>query len=116
MGSLGSILILGTFALSGHGAPPPSPAAKPATISFVAKGDALAGISYGIDAVDSQPSLLGNRRATQVLAGVHTVSYSCPGEASSRGGASLTFNFAEGGAYQLVCRGGKGEMIRNDDC
>ncbi len=116
MSSLGSILILGTFALSGSGAPPPSPAAKPATLSFVAKGDALAGISYGIDAVDSQPSLFGKRRATQVLAGVHTVWYSCPGEAAPRDGARITFDFAEGGAYQLVCQGGKGAVVRNDEC
>ena len=115
MASIAGLLMVSTFALSAAGTPPP-PSARPATLSFDTSGNVLAGISFGIEAVDSRPTFLGDRRATQVPAGVRTVSYSCPGSDPSTQGARITFDFAEGGAYRLTCRSGQAAIIRADDC
>ena len=115
MASIASVLMISTFALSSANAPT-SPAARPATLTFDTRGNVLAGISYGIDAVDSRATFLGDRRETRVAAGLRTVSYSCPADDGSTRGGHITFNFDEGSAYRLSCRHGEAEVIRADSC
>lgn len=115
MTSIATVLVVSTFALSSANAPVP-PDARPATLTFDTGGNALAGISYGIEAVDSRPTFLGDRRATRVQAGLRTVSYSCPSADGTTQDARVTFNFAGGAAYRLVCGRDEGAIIRTDDC
>jgi hypothetical protein len=111
------IVVLGLAALAGNAAAgAPNAAAKPATLRFVAGYNALVGISFGIDAVDAERSVLDRRRTATLASGVHTVWYSCPNEAAPRDGAHITFDFAEGKVYELVCRAGQDAEIRAGGC
>lgn len=88
-----------------------------ATLRFQSKASVLAGISYGIDAVDARRSVLGERLQAEVPAGLRTIWYSCPGEAAPREGARISFAFEAGASYTLSCRAGQdAEITRSDDC
>lgn len=119
MGSLSSLLVVSALAAAGGQAPPaPSQqSSEPASVSFVAEDLALAGIAYGIDAVDALPRVFGDRLSTHVSAGNRTVWYSCPNAPRVEGGSHLTFNFVGGRRYELVCRHGQDAEIRpSDEC
>lgn len=117
MGKLMGLMMLGAAALSGSAAATTTKSvAKPVSLNFVAPFNALSGISYGIDAVDAQRKVLGDRRTTTVASGVHTVWYSCPNEVAPRDGARITFDFDEGKVYELVCRAGQDAEIREGGC
>ena len=94
-----------------------TPAPATASLRFDAGATTLAGISYGIDAVDSRPSLFAERMQARIPAGLRTVWYSCPNEAAPREGARLRFEFEAGADYRLVCRPGRdAEIRRADNC
>ena len=115
MALLATALMASTFALSAAGAAPPAHV-RPATLSFGASADMLAGISYGLDSVDARPLLFSERRATNIPAGVRTVAFSCPATGGASQAASITFDFSDGGAYRLVCRAGKAAIVKDEAC
>lgn len=103
-------------AVPGAGAAPDTTRA-PATLQFRSQAGALAGISFGIDAVDARRNVLGERLQAQVAAGHRTIRYSCPNEAAPRDGSRISFDFEAGASYTLTCRaGGEAEIRRTDDC
>lgn len=105
MSVLASLLMLATA----------TPATPAASLQFVANGNPLAGISYGIDSVDERRSAYGQRVATRVLAGTRTIQYSCPGERATVRGSRMSFDFKAGENYELVCRAGQQALIRRAD-
>jgi hypothetical protein len=116
--NLASVVLASMIAAPAQAGLPSAPqAASPATLQFDAMGGVLAGISYGIDAVDARPSLFGDRRAASLAAGIRVVSYSCPGTpGASPGVQAIRFDFAAGRAYRLVCMPGGSAEIRPADC
>lgn len=70
------------------------------------------GISYGITAVDGQAPILDEQASARISSGLRTVGYYCPNESQPAGGASLSFNFQAGQAYELVCRAAQHAEIR----
>jgi hypothetical protein len=107
--SAASILLAGA---AGSGASPAT-----ATLSFAETHQPFAGTFYGIDAVDSEPRVFAQRLSTEVAPGLRTVWYSCPGAKTMVGGERLTFEFAPGRHYALVCRDGRGAELRElDEC
>ena len=107
MSVLASVLLLAASSAS--------PASADASLRFVAKDQPLAGISFGIDAIDGQRSAYGQKTSARLLAGRRTVWYTCPGQASA--GASMSFEFEAGGRYELDCGAGPEAVIRRaDDC
>ena len=92
-----------------------SPPAADASLRFVAKDQPLAGISFGIDAIDGQRRGYGQKTSARLLAGRRTVWYTCPGQASA--GARMSFDFEAGGRYELDCSAGPEAVIRRaEDC
>ena len=81
-----------------------------ATLSFVASGSPLVGISFGMSAVDGRTLVLDQRTSTQLAAGRRTIWYSCPNEAGMQG--ALSFDFEPGTRYELACRNGLPAQIR----
>jgi len=108
------LLLAATTATTVAAAPSPAPA--DAQLAFVARGTPLAGISFGIEAVDGQRSGYGGRMSTRVLAGRRTVWYSCPGQPAMDGGSRMSFDFEAGRRYELACEAGKQAVIRPADC
>ncbi|MEO8365070.1 MAG: hypothetical protein ABI538_02570 [Pseudoxanthomonas sp.] len=91
------------------GAPPasasmsqPAPPAKEASLHYIFRPAIAMGISYGITAVDGQAPLLDEQASARISSGLRTVGYYCPNESQPAGGASLSFNFQPGQAYELV--------------
>lgn len=119
MSGLSSLLVVSVLAVAGGQeksvSQPPSP--KQASLSFVSESQVLAGMVYGIDAIDAQTRIFGQRLAANISAGRRTVWYSCPNAPQMTGGSRLTFDFEAGRRYQLVCRTGKDAEIRlSDEC
>jgi hypothetical protein len=80
---------------------------RDATLNFVSSNSVLAGISFGMNAVDGRSLLLDQRTSTRLAAGRRTIWYSCPG---AQGGA-ISFDFAPETRYELSC-GSLGAQIR----
>jgi hypothetical protein len=118
MSSLFSLLVVSALtAAGGQAAPVSPPSSEQASLSFASEDQVLAGIAYGIDAIDAMPSILGQRLSASIPAGQRTVWYSCPNEPRMTGGSRITFDFDAGHRYQLVCRPGRGAEIRpSDEC
>lgn len=117
MGSLLGLLVVSALAAT---APSPSstlPAPpKDASLLYVAQFQPLAGISYGMTAVDGRPLILDQRVIARVAPGLRTVWYSCPNGSKGTGGSRLSFNFKAGQAYELACREGQQAEIRVAGC
>lgn len=93
------------------------PSPPEASLSFVSKDQTLLGVVYGIDAVDAQPRVYGQRLSASVSAGKRTAWYSCPNEPQMSGSSRITFDFVAGQHYELICQTGKAAVIRSqDDC
>ena len=119
MSSLASLLVVSALSAAGGQAVPAAqpPSSEPASLSFVSNVQALAGIAYGIDAIDAQPSFFEQRVSANVSAGRRTVSFSCPDTPQMTGGSHLTFDFVAGRHYELVCEPAKDAVIRPaDEC
>ena len=116
MGSLLSLLVVSALAATAPGTATGQPATQPgeARLQYVAPFQPLAGISYGMTAVDGQPLILGQRVGTQVASGFRTVWYSCPDD--PQGSNSQGFDFKAGQTYELVCRDGQQAEIREAGC
>ena len=117
MSSLASLLFVSALAAIGGQSTPASQSPQPqqASLSFVSQDQILAGITYGIDAIDAQPQVFGRRLSANVSAGQKTIWYSCPNEPQVAGGSRITFDFKAGSRYELVCRSGKDAEIRSSD-
>jgi hypothetical protein len=88
--------------------------APDATLRFVSANAALAGISFGMNAVDGRSLLLDQRTSTHLAGGRRTIWYSCPNEPMSQG---ITFDFVPGTRYELACRAGQAAQVRvAEDC
>ena len=113
MSMLATAVIAAAIAtFGGANIPSQKPSETPAaTLHFVAANSTLAGISFGMNAVDGRTLLLDQRTNTQLAAGRRTIWYSCPNEPAAQVGA-LTFDFAPGTRYELTCRSGLGAQIR----
>ena len=94
----------------------PTTQPEEAVLQYVAPFQALAGISYGMTAVDNRALILDQRTTARVASGLRTVSFSCPNASSLAGGSQLRFNFKAGQAYELVCREGQPAEIRAAGC
>jgi hypothetical protein len=118
MSSLFSLLAVSVLAATAPNTSTSQPTTQSsdALLQYVAPFQALAGISYGMTAVDSQPLILDQKVTTRVASGLRTVWYSCPNEAQMSGGSRLSFNFKAGQAYELVCRDGQQAEIRTAGC
>jgi hypothetical protein len=118
MGSLFSLLVASALAATTPGTSTRQPTTQPkeAVLQYVAPFQSLAGISYGMTAVDNQALILDQRTTARVASGLRTVSYSCPNESSMAGGSRLSFNFKAGQMYELVCREGQPAEIRAAGC
>ena len=116
MSTITSLLFASAFAATGQGDATPD-GAGPASLSFSAKDRVLIGTVYGISAVDDEPRLYGQRLAADVPAGRRTVSYECPGRQLGIDGSRLTYDFAAGSRYLLVCHADReAEILLADDC
>lgn len=120
MSSLSILLIVSALATASNPPPTPTetrPSSGPASLSFVSKDKMLVGIVYGISGVDAPSQAYGKLLSTNVSAGHRTVWYSCPNALQSSDGSRITFDFAAGGHYELVCQPLKGAVIRPaDEC
>jgi hypothetical protein len=118
MSSLLSLLVVSAFAAITPGTATSQPTTQPeeAVLQYVAPFQALAGISYGMTAVDNRALILDQRTTARVASGLRTVSFSCPNASSLAGGSQLRFNFKAGQAYELVCREGQPAEIRAAGC
>lgn len=118
MSSLFSLLVASALATTtpSTSASQTTAQAEVALLQYVAPVQSLAGISYGMTAVDSQPLILDQRATTRVASGLRTVWYSCPNESKMTGGSRLSFNFKAGEVYELVCRDGQQAEIRAAGC
>jgi len=115
MSSFFGLLVVSAITATAPGPSVAQPAPQPrnAVLQYVAPFQALAGISYGLTAVDGQPLILDQRVTTHVDPGVRTVWYSCP---NASGGSRLSFDFQAGQIYELVCREGHPAEIRAAGC
>jgi hypothetical protein len=93
-----------------------NPPEAPATLAFDSGIEALAGITYGLEAVDEQELAFGQKLATSVPTGTRTVRYSCPANGEGDGNGTLSFEFEAGQKYQLVCLPDAHAEIRAGDC
>ncbi len=115
-----AISLLASAVLATGGNMIPDPAVnKPQDVSLriVADGSTLAGISFGLNAVDEQARLFDQKASTRVATGVRTIWYSCPDEPEMAGGTRVTVDFAPDTKYELVCRSGQPAVVRPvDEC
>jgi hypothetical protein len=102
-------------ALTGSAGRADEPAAATASLTFKAKGAVLVGTAYGLDAIDDEPRIYGQRTSAEFLAGRRTVAYTCPDTPIGIDGSRLTFDFQAGSHYELVCRNGQEAEIRVTD-
>jgi len=115
MSGLSSLIVATALAAAAGTSPSGEASAETASLSFQSKDQMLVGTVYGIEAVDGTPRVYGERLAANVPAGRRTVSYACPGMELGIDGARLSYEFAPGGHYQLVCDSVKGAEIRQVD-
>ena len=115
MASLAILIGAAALAVAGQSAPVKA-TSNAAALTFVSENHMLEGTAYGLDAIDSQPRLFGQRFTADVEAGKRTVWYSCPTSPQVTGGSSLTFDFEAGRSYELVCQPGTEAVIRPSDC
>ena len=118
MSSLLSLLVASALAATAPSTSTSQPTtqSQEALLQYVAPFQALAGISYGMTAVDSQPLILDQKVTARVASGLRTVWYSCPNQSQMTGGSHLSFNFKAGQMYELVCRDGQQAEIRAAGC
>jgi hypothetical protein len=108
-----ALLVASAFAaLTAPSSPAEEPAAATASLTFKAKGAALVGTVYGLDAIDDEARVYGQRASAEILAGRRTVSYTCPDAPLGIDGSRLSFDFEAGSHYELVCRAGQQAEIR----
>lgn len=111
----GVVFVSVLAAVGGQEASGQSSMAEPAVLSFVSGEPVAMSAVHGIDAVDGMPRFLDERRSASVSAGLKTISYSCPGMPQTVGGARISFDFAAGGSYELVCEEGQPAVIRQSE-
>ena len=105
------------LATAGQAPAPVKTASNTASLTFVSESRVLVGTAYGLDAIDAQPRVFGQRLAADLMAGHRTVWYSCPNTPTPHDGSRLTHNFEAGRRYELVCQAGKEAVIRQaDEC
>jgi len=110
-----TLFVAAALAAAGTSSPTAAQAAKPdpVTLSFNLANQNLAGVLYGIEAIDASPQTFGKLVNTELVAGRRTIWYSCPTGSRS----SLTYDFSAGGKYELVCNPGQDAEIRRiDEC
>lgn len=110
-----SILIAAAALAAGQTAVPAKQSPDTAILTFVSENRVLLGIAYGLDAIDAQPRVFGERLSANLTAGQKTVWYSCPNAPQMGGGSRITFNFESGHRYELVCQAGKEAVTRQAD-
>lgn len=115
MSSLSVLFAATAFAATGPAATPSQPSSGAAELKFASENQMLAGIAYGIDAIDAQPRFFDQRVATNVIAGQRTIQYSCPNTPQTDGASQLTYTFEAGHRYELVCQEGHAALIRESD-
>jgi hypothetical protein len=103
------------FLLSSAMSAAPAHPAPDALIQFDSDSP-LRGISYGIEAVDGQRLLFGQRTQARVAPGLRTIWYSCPNEPQLSGGNRLSFDFKPDQVYALQCRAGQPVAIVEAGC
>lgn len=118
MSSLLSLIVLSALAATAPSTAPGQPAIQPdeALLQYVAPFQPLAGIAYGMTAVDDQTLILNQRVDTRVASGLRTVWYTCPSESLQTSSSRLSFDFKAGQVYELVCRAGQQAEIRAAGC
>jgi hypothetical protein len=109
------MLALAMVLLSSALSTTPAAPAPDAVIRFDSDSP-LRGISYGLDAVDGQRLILGQRTTAHVAPGLRTIEYSCPDAPLASGGNRLTFAFEADQVYALQCRAGQPVVIRASGC
>ncbi len=117
MARLSALVVATVLAASGTTAPSAPENAGPATLRFMSESSILVETAYGIDAIDDQARWFEQRIKSEVMAGQHTVWFSCPGAPTMQGGSRITHTFEAGQHYELVCGDGVEPTIRkSDDC
>ena len=103
-------------AANGMDSPNADTAPEQARLLFDTARQPYVGTAIGIDGIDSQRTVYGERLSADLAPGRHTVWYTCPDEPAVEGGARLTFDFEAGEGYELVCRAGGEAEIRPAGC
>ena len=106
---IASILFLAI--LGGPAAAAGAPAA-PASLDFVSDARVV-GARYGIDAIDGQARVYGQRASARVAPGRRDVAYVCPG---AEGVSRLSYTFEAGRTYALACTAGQVAEVRSTGC
>ena len=115
MGTLLLSIAAIALATAGQAPAPVKTYSDTASLTFVSDSHVLVGTAYGLDAIDAQPRLFGQRLAADLSAGQRTVWYSCPSSPTSREDSRLSHYFEAGRRYELVCQAGKEAVIRQTD-
>ena len=112
---IASILVLailgGPAAAAGVPAAPAS-APAPASLDFVSDARVV-GARYGIDAIDGQARVYGQRTSARIAPGRRDIAYTCPG---GEGVARLSYTFEAGRTYALACTAGQVAEVRSTGC
>ena len=105
------------FAGAASASPPldasPAPASS-VVLQFASGGNPLAGVSFGLRAVDRVPVLPGQRSLAHLRPGLRTIEFTCP--AAMGVTQQLQFDFPADGTYEVVCSAGKPASIRAAGC
>jgi hypothetical protein len=83
-----------------------------AGLKFVSGINALNGTVYGIDAIDNQSRIYGQRMTANFSAGYKTVQYKCPNSPTRHSASQIGFTFEAGQQYELVCQAKSEAIIR----
>ena len=87
-------------------------APAPASLDFVSDARVV-GARYGIDAIDGQARVYGQRASARVEPGRRDVAYVCPG---AEGVSRLSYTFEAGRTYALACTAGQVAEVRSTGC
>ena len=112
---IASILFLASLGgpAAAAGAPAaPASAPAPASLDFVSDARVV-GARYGIDAIDGQARVYGQRASARVAPGRRDVAYVCPG---AEGVSRLSYTFEAGRTYALACTAGQVAEVRSTGC
>ena len=112
---IASILFLAILGGSAAAAGVPAATASapaPASLDFVSDARVV-GARYGIDAIDGQARVYGQRASARVAPGRRDVAYVCPG---AEGVSRLSYTFEAGRTYALACTAGQVAEVRSTGC
>ena len=109
-------LLLAAAASTGVDSPNPEAPPGQAKLMFQTGSQPFVSPSAGIDGIDSQRTVYGERLSADLSSGRRTVWYTCPDQPAMEGGSRMTFDFEAGEVYELVCHAGGGAEIRPAGC